>query len=348
MDSSVLWFSRRPHSLFALFALSLLSFMTLSSRRPAPLHVHHYRRSLRPFVRDVISSGSFSIPPPTISHAVGGLFDPSPTSPLLTSTSSSFSTTSSTTVHTTAIIIITTTTSSIKSSATSPPPTPPTPTTTIPTSSSQVSASVSSSTTTFLIPDVTPSTTFDVGLNHALTSTIVQSTADPSSTGLSSNNTSSATHFWDNKAAVAATFTFISLLGLAFAVIIIVTILRRKKAKRDALIDAEFYQESKSRGSSLAPSFTSSPLDPFKSREIVHVNLPIDYPVSPKPQISLPVIQLTPPSALLPSRYLLPPQLQVPPTTSAAGQHDKSEMRLSTQSAYQPSVDSFYGAYSPA
>jgi hypothetical protein len=159
--------------------------------------------------------------------------------------------------------------------------------------------------------------------------------------------------FWDNKGAVAATFLFISLLALAFAIMIIMTILKRRKARREALIDTEFmpnYQEPNSPVASLSPSISSTPLDPFKSREIVHDHVPTDIPASSKPTNSrgrdAPTIHLTPPSAFLGhSHYLLPSQLQAAPTTNAAGQRNNSEMRTSTQSGYQPSVDSFYGAY---
>ena len=146
-----------------------------------------------------------------------------------------------------------------------------------------------------------------------------------------------------------ATFIIISLLALAFVILIIVTILKRRKARREALIDSEFmphYQEPNSPVASLAPSISSSPLDPFRSRDVVHV--PTDIPVSLKPTNShgrdIPSIHLTPPSAFPgPSRYLLPSQ--IPTTTNAAGQRNKSEMRVSTQSGYQRSFDSFYGAY---
>ena len=160
--------------------------------------------------------------------------------------------------------------------------------------------------------------------------------------------TNSRDRFWNNKGAVAATFTFISLIAVAFAVMIVVIILRNRKAKRDAVIEAEFmpgYQEPKSRGSSPTPSISSRPLDPFKSREVVHDNVPTGSSFLPN---RLPIIHLTPPSAFIgPSSYLSPSQPQVLPETGAAGQRNKAEMRTSSQSGYQPSFDSFYGAYSP-
>jgi hypothetical protein len=154
--------------------------------------------------------------------------------------------------------------------------------------------------------------------------------------------------FWDNKGAVVATFLVISLLALAFAIMIIVTILKKRRARREALIDSEFmphYQEPNSPVASLAPSISSRPLDPFRSRDVVHV--PLDIPPSAKATNlhgrDIPSIHLTPPSAFPgPSRYLLPSQIHM---TNAAGQRNKSEMRVSTQSGYQRSFDSFYGAY---
>ncbi len=145
---------------------------------------------------------------------------------------------------------------------------------------------------------------------------------------------------------MAATFLFTSLLALAFIIMIIMSILKRRRARGDALIDAEFmptYQEPNSPVASLSPSIGTSPLDPFRSHDVVHDHVPTDIPASSKPTNSyIPTIQLTPPSAFLgPSRYLLPSQLPI----NAAGQPNKSEMRVSTQSGYQRSFDSFYGAY---
>jgi len=130
---------------------------------------------------------------------------------------------------------------------------------------------------------------------------------------------------------------------------IIMTLLKRRKAREEALIDAEFMpnsQEPNSPVGSLTPSIGTSPLDPFRSHDVVHDHVPTDVPALSKPTNShIPTIQLTPASAFFgPSSYLLPSQLQ-PPPINAAGQRNKSEIRASTQSGYQRSFDSFYGAY---
>jgi len=148
---------------------------------------------------------------------------------------------------------------------------------------------------------------------------------------------------------VAATFVFSILLVAALVAIFVVSLLKKRNARRQALIDSEFisqYQDSKSRSSSPTPSVHHSPLDPFSRREVVYDNVPTTNPSrSSHPARTVPTLQISPPSDL---RHFSPPShlLGTIPEMSIA-KHKRLEVRNSSQSGYQPSVDSFYGAYSP-
>ena len=152
---------------------------------------------------------------------------------------------------------------------------------------------------------------------------------------------------------MAATFIFSILLAALLVAIFVVNLLKRRNARRQALIDAEFMphdQDSRSRASSPAPSVHYSPMDPFSRREVVYDNVPTDTTNSsrsPHPARVVPTVQISPASSYSESQHSGPlSQLLGTPEMSTV-QRNRLEVRTSTQSGYQPSFDSFYGAYSP-
>lgn len=152
--------------------------------------------------------------------------------------------------------------------------------------------------------------------------------------------------FWNNKGAVAATFFSVALFVIAVVAFLGFRIYKQKRNRKITLENADYlttFRDSKTGSISPSPSLNDSPMDPFARRELVYHNVPVGA-LKPSPTRPVPISH----SPFVwehsgPKRYALPSQLQ---STSAAVQSDMHELRNSTLSGYQPSVDSFYGVYS--
>jgi hypothetical protein len=139
----------------------------------------------------------------------------------------------------------------------------------------------------------------------------------------------------------------VALAILAISAILVITFLKRRSARRQAQLHDELfekYSEPDERGPSPGPSFTSTPMDAFASREVRYDSSP-SFQNYAAPQTQRAVHSSSPvqhpdyynqPA----SRYLAPSQTQAARNASPPTAFRNPDSRDS----YQHSIDSFYGA----
>ncbi|KAF9534743.1 hypothetical protein CPB83DRAFT_888714 [Crepidotus variabilis] len=301
----------------------------------------------------------------------------SPSAPVSNATSTSV-TSSATTTSSTSRTLPTTSSSSSSSSvmtSTTSSSTSASTTTLPPTTSSSVLTSPSISATSSSLPSPTSRPTLtstkaattimapDNIVPLGTTTNDVLTSAPPVSNAITGATKSG---FMQNKGAVAATFTFSSLIFIAALVAIIVAVMKRRNARKETALHDELFisyvepadYHSNYRSDSPEPSLNDTPMDPFSRREVVYDAAPEmsqGHSSSNHSHYShtIPVVQVTPPvqhpDYYNARKYLPPSQTQtaasavaVKPTTTARLKH------VSAQSGYQQSVDSFYGAEQPS
>ncbi|KDR83923.1 hypothetical protein GALMADRAFT_219752 [Galerina marginata CBS 339.88] len=362
MDATARRSSSRVHTVLALTALALVSFIALGFLSVEnPSIVLHDRRHVHLVVRQegptpaVSSTGTSASPttssvlrpPPGSSNSTGLSVSPSPSinSGGTSSTTSSFSSVSSS-------VVVTPTSSSISRSSSrstqsaqtsSPPPTiisQPRPNTTPTETHSSESA------------DRSPATTFALTNNFA--PTLAQTSYIQTASSVTTNFTpisaaANSSGFWQKKGAVAATFVIVALVVIAITAILIVTFLKKRSTRmQDRLHDELFekYSEPDHRGPSPGPSINAAPMDPFASREVRYDTTPAfeSYVVPPTQRIlhSSSPVQHPDYYNQPTSQYLAPSQFQA--ARSAAPPTAFRNLDVPSRDSYQPSIDSFYGA----
>jgi len=360
MDATARRSSSRVHTIIALTALALISFLALGFLQSENhTYVLHDRRHVPLVVRQdgptptisstgtpAPSTSSFVARPP-INNSTGESASPTPSinSGRISSTTSSVSSVSSSAVVTPLSSIASSFSSRSTQSAqtsllsstivrqTQPNSTPP---------ETHSTESVNRS----------PATTF--ALTDNIAPTLVQTSYIQTSSSATTNFTpvsaaANSSGFWQKKGAVAATFVIVALVIVAVSAILIVTFLKRRSSRRQARLHEELfekYSEPDHRGASPGPSINAAPMDPFASREVRYDTTPSfeSYAAPPTQRIlhSSSPVQHPDYYNQPPSRYLAPSQAQV--ARSAAPPTTLRNLDDLSRNSYQHSIDSFYGA----
>ncbi|KAH6915058.1 hypothetical protein BKA70DRAFT_1420007 [Coprinopsis sp. MPI-PUGE-AT-0042] len=147
-------------------------------------------------------------------------------------------------------------------------------------SSSAVISSFSVSTSSTAFNPSQPATTLVIANSVVPTSTRVQgvetTSVAPSETSNPAAAGAASTGFWGNKAAVAATFTVVSLIAAGLLVVAVIAFLKRRNNARQRQIDDELYGDPSfidnhgDQHSSPSGSMRERPLDPFTSNDVVY------------------------------------------------------------------------------
>ncbi|KAF9057985.1 hypothetical protein BJ165DRAFT_1425033 [Panaeolus papilionaceus] len=368
-QSSTSSYARIP-TLFALTFLATFSFFAIftSNLGHNDLMPHHQRRSIMPR-QDSSSSSQTAARISSDSATPGPTFS---TSSISTSTSSSQSS-HSTTVTPPPPRVTTSTTSSSRSSSSASSST-----TSSSSSSQSTPSSLSSSLSSSTLPSITSTTsvvvpTTNSPLNIVPVTTLMmtdslrlptraptptiqtQPTDTPSSLPVGAASTSSA--FWNNKAAVVATFIVVAVAICGTIGLGLLYFLKKRNAKMERELHEELFEKHTDPHRSMSPisSINGAPIDPFasdndlrvrhnqqssvdsnhSSQRGYHSTQPIQHPDFY--DRSAPFSDYVVTSTYLPPSRAAEAARQGPPSAF------RNPATQNVRASYQPSLDSFYG-----
>ncbi|KIM46354.1 hypothetical protein M413DRAFT_312296 [Hebeloma cylindrosporum] len=349
MDATFRRPSRRVLSCIPLLVLASFAFLFLSSQDSGhhSFVLHNRRDSLQARQGSTTSTSGGGSTDPIVSATSGTGSSVAPTGSSTTSEPPFSSTASSSTTSASVSSSVSISQSSVESASSQSSTRLPS-TTTLTSTRSTITPSVSP-TPVPSVPIDRPATTFSI--TNDFLPTPAQTSSEPSSSQTDTSTvgaSSSHAGFWQNKAAVAATFVIVSLVVAALGALAIMTYLkRRSKRYQERLHDELFekYTEPESHSNSSGLSIHNSPMDAFASRDprsdasppfqlygtesqrAFHPSSPVQHPDYYNTQST-------------PARYLSPSQA----LGSKGAAPPSSFHQPNNRDSYQPSIDSFYGA----